>query len=75
MAAAMTITASPEMPGEFAKAETYVRAVYRDLLGREPEPAGLHGWATALVDGAPVNPGASGVAGPAPHRIPDCPSA
>lgn len=51
-----------------AQAEAYVRAVYRDLLGREPEPAGLSGWASALVDGTPVQAVSASITSSAEYR-------
>jgi hypothetical protein len=35
----------------FAVATSLVKSLYRDMLGRDPDPAGLRGWATALVTG------------------------
>jgi hypothetical protein len=32
---------------------TYVTAVYQDLFGRAPDPAGLQAWTTALLSGTP----------------------
>jgi SpoIID/LytB domain protein len=36
-----------------ATAESLVRALYQDLLGRGPDPTGLAGWSAALVAGTP----------------------
>ena len=34
-----------------ADAQSIVKALYQDLLGRQPDPTGLSGWSTALVQG------------------------
>jgi uncharacterized protein with LGFP repeats len=35
----------------FAAATSVVTSLYRDMLGRDPDPAGLRGWATSIVTG------------------------
>ena len=34
-----------------ADAQSIVKALYQDLLGRQPDPTGLSGWSTALLQG------------------------
>jgi hypothetical protein len=46
IAAANTVT-----PEQIAQAESVVRAMYQDLLGRSPDSTGLVKWRTALVSG------------------------
>ncbi|MBD7999882.1 MULTISPECIES: DUF4214 domain-containing protein [Oerskovia] len=38
--------------GGEAAAQSVVKALYTDLLGRGPDPTGLEGWSAALVSGA-----------------------
>jgi SpoIID/LytB domain protein len=42
--------------GGAAAAQSVVRALYQDLLGRGPDPTGLAGWSAALVSGATGQP-------------------
>lgn len=46
----MTNTSTPRDPVVLAQAQNIVRGVYRGLLGREPEPAGLDYWSGVIVD-------------------------
>ncbi|MBM7496429.1 DUF4214 domain-containing protein [Oerskovia paurometabola] len=39
-------------PQAYAAAQSVVKALYTDLLGRGPDPTGLEGWSAALVSGA-----------------------
>jgi glucose/arabinose dehydrogenase len=41
--------------------EAYVTKVYRDLLDRAPDPAGLQGWTAALERGTPYGDVANGI--------------
>uniref|UniRef100_UPI000488FABC DUF4214 domain-containing protein n=1 Tax=Cellulomonas sp. URHE0023 TaxID=1380354 RepID=UPI000488FABC len=36
---------------QYAEAQSVVRAMYMDLLGRGPDPTGLQGWSAALLSG------------------------
>ena len=42
--------------------QLYVESVYRDVLGRAPDPAGLTHWASQLDDGAPPSSVAASIA-------------
>ncbi len=46
----MTHTSTPRDPVVLAQAQNIVRGVYRGLLGRDPEPAGLDYWSGVIVD-------------------------
>jgi hypothetical protein len=55
------------IPGE-ATTKRYVTMVYRDLFNRDPDPAGLAGWTTALTSGTPRVAVANGITYSAEYR-------
>lgn len=55
------------IPSE-ATSTRYVTAVYRDLFGRSPDPAGLATWSTALNNGTPRVAVANSITSSAEYR-------
>ena len=51
---------------------SYVTALYRAILGREPDPAGLQVWVRALLDGADTAVAAFVASAEFRSRLPDC---
>ena len=59
MAMAEILVAFPQATG--TANERYIKHVYRDLFGRDPEPAGLAAWSTLLDNGTPRAAVANGI--------------
>jgi hypothetical protein len=61
-------TATMCVSGSAARTESYIRAVYRDLFGRDVDPTGLAAWRLQLLCGTPRIAVANAITGSAEFR-------